>query len=91
MDVDTRLLRYFAAVAAEGNLTRAAATVTVHDRRPAGGPPGRVPVVLLRGDAYRAAGGQALVTHGLAVGDGDGIEAQVKFGGQVERHALGSL
>ena len=24
MDVDTRLLRYFAAVAAEGNLTRAA-------------------------------------------------------------------
>jgi alkylation response protein AidB-like acyl-CoA dehydrogenase len=29
MDVDTRLLRYFAAVAAEGNLTRAAERVFV--------------------------------------------------------------
>ena len=32
MDVDTRLLRYFAAVAAEGNLTRAAERLFTRSR-----------------------------------------------------------
>jgi hypothetical protein len=47
--------------------------------------------MLFGGDADRGAGGQAEVTHGFAVGDSDGVEAQVEFGGQVERHPFGSL
>ena len=51
-----------------------------------------LPAIRLFGrDPDRGAGGQAEVAHGLAVGDGDGVEAQVKLGSQVERHALGSL
>jgi hypothetical protein len=48
-------------------------------------------VLLFGGDADGAACGEAQVTHGLAVGDGDGVEAQVQLGGQVEGHALGPL
>src|SRR6202167_4694074 len=61
---------------------------------PAGrrGSRGKAPGALLfGGDADGAACGEAQVTHGLAVGDGDGVEAQVQLGGQVERHALGAL
>ena len=36
--------------------------------------------VLFGGDPDRGAGGEAQVTHGLAVGDGDCVEAQVKLG-----------
>jgi hypothetical protein len=43
------------------------------------------------GDSDRSTGGQAEATHGLAVGDGYCVEAQVELGGQVEWHALGSL
>jgi hypothetical protein len=46
---------------------------------------------LIGGDPDRSAGRQVEVTHGLAVGDGDCVEAQVKLRGQVEWHALGSL
>jgi hypothetical protein len=31
-------------------------------------------------DPDRSTGGQAEVTHGFAVGDGNGVEAQVKLG-----------
>jgi hypothetical protein len=47
--------------------------------------------LLFGGDPDWGAGCQAEVAHGLAVGDGDRVEAQVKLGSQVERHALGAL
>jgi hypothetical protein len=50
------------------------------------------PVTLLfGGDPDRCTGRQVEVTHGLAVGDGYCVEAQVKLSGQVEWHALRSL
>jgi MFS family permease len=75
----------FAAAAAVG-----VAALAVTRRLPAvRDPSARDPSV--RDHPSREVTGEAELPHGLAVGDGDGVELKVQLGRQVERDALGPL